>query len=456
MKDPKAKLRVFLPKKRAIVKVPDLDLKLLEQFHRMPIKAFEKMFDRYDTLEGPFFFKNNGSNVLFVGHLDTVQPPRHFKSVKLSHDRLIFSPVHDSRTGVFAGVHLLPKMGIKCDILLTTGEEQGASTAAYFPPRAFLNKQYDFMFSMDRGGTDCVLYQYEQRDAAYLIQTLGRHGWNVSLGSYSDIRELEHLRCKGVNFGCGWDKSKCHSLNSFLSENDFISCVRNVATFLISTAGITMPHLPMVNTWDPEMGFYFTNYSLGSHNPPTMFSDADIELIERLEKEDPAVLNRRILKEDIVEIIAGKETTDKIEKIRARQIAFNFAKERAIEEQEQIRNGSSVLRELDLSALVMHSGLADTKEVIKEAQKQKLPVIGVSTCTTCHSIYDVSPDDTKSICPKCLQEENSHSLTSPTRKLGNIIKTKSLFIAEQQMEKAGVVYDGYDIKDGKVIWRRAS
>ncbi len=48
-------------------------------------------------------------------------------------------------------------MGINVDVLLTTGEEMGQSSAAYFDPG---EKKYNWMFQFDRGGTDVVTYDY--------------------------------------------------------------------------------------------------------------------------------------------------------------------------------------------------------------------------------------------------------------------------------------------------------
>src|SRR5690606_30970976 len=82
------------------------------------------------------------------------------------------------------------------DVLLTENEEMCMSTAQYFEAE----KQYNWMFSFDRMGDDVVTYQY---DNANMKQLLMSYGFDVGFGSYSDIVELDHLGCWGMNIGCG-------------------------------------------------------------------------------------------------------------------------------------------------------------------------------------------------------------------------------------------------------------
>lgn len=162
----------------------------IEFFTKSPRK--QKDDERY------YFFKDNGSNVLAVAHLDTVQKKGWCEAVRLPHDTFIFSPKLDDRLGAYVILELLPKLGVNCDILLTTDEEQGASTASEFET----TKQYNWIVEFDRMGSDVVLYQYE---AHKITDALEDQGFKIGQGSYSDIRDLVHLNCKAFNVGVGYE-----------------------------------------------------------------------------------------------------------------------------------------------------------------------------------------------------------------------------------------------------------
>jgi len=134
-----------------------------------------------------------GAPVLMVAHVDTVRLPS--RSTGVVGGRLYHNAI-DDRLGVYLGLEVLPAMGLPVDLLLTTGEEEGCSTAALMRTR----KRYRWMFSFDRGGEDVVCYQYE---CAWLGDMLRASGFTIGIGSYSCIAELGHLGCRGINYGCG-------------------------------------------------------------------------------------------------------------------------------------------------------------------------------------------------------------------------------------------------------------
>lgn len=57
------------------------------------------------------------------------------------------------------------------------------------------------MFSFDRGGKQTVLYQYECDDLVKLVKAAGG---SIANGMGSDIRYMEHLGCKGINWATGY------------------------------------------------------------------------------------------------------------------------------------------------------------------------------------------------------------------------------------------------------------
>ena len=141
--------------------------------------------------KGPYWFKDNNSKILAVAHLDSVQEWTHCKFLG---DR-VYSPTLDDRLGVW--VILEGLKGLTFDILLTTNEEMCASTAADFKTK----RQYNWIFEFDRSGTDVVMYDYESKE---MEELLAENKFRLGVGSYTDICEIEHLNCKGFNFGAAY------------------------------------------------------------------------------------------------------------------------------------------------------------------------------------------------------------------------------------------------------------
>ena len=152
-------------------------------------------------------FKDNGSDILGVGHLDTVECHRnigtpeglaaHQQAMDLARHRQT-GPQLDDRLGVWAMLSVLPEH-MEFDVLLTDNEEIGQSTAAEFTPPS--GKQYNWVFELDRRGDGCVLYQYGSKK---WNKALHKAGFRINRGSFSDIGYLDHLGVQCVNIGIGY------------------------------------------------------------------------------------------------------------------------------------------------------------------------------------------------------------------------------------------------------------
>jgi hypothetical protein len=190
--------------------------------------------------EDYYHFRNNGSRVLAVAHLDTVvrgdRRAPHFRHTERG--PYIRSGALDDRLGAYVILHLLPAMGITCDWLLTVGEESGMSTAESFKP----GKDYDWAIEFDRGGTDVVMYQYEDRASRRLVEASGAR---MGSGSFSDIAYLEHLGVKAFNWGVGYD-GNYHSEAGYAYLNNTFAMVAKYLRFHEQNAGTAMPH----KSWD--------------------------------------------------------------------------------------------------------------------------------------------------------------------------------------------------------------
>lgn len=186
-----------------------------------------------------YYYRNNGSSVLAVAHLDTVvkHDERGATFADTEAGPIVFSGALDDRLGAYTLLDLLPALGIRYDVLLTAGEESGQSTASFFdPPRG---KDYDWIIEFDRGGTDVVMYDYEDDDAIALVRrTRAQVGW----GSFSDICYLEHLGVKGFNWGVGY--RDYHSTRGHAYLDDYFEMIARYLKFDQQNAGTYMPHTP--------------------------------------------------------------------------------------------------------------------------------------------------------------------------------------------------------------------
>jgi len=137
--------------------------------------------DRISTPYGSLYYRDNGASVLGVAHLDSVlrAPPE-------KEGPFVYAPQLDDRLGVWILLDVLPRLGVKVDVLLTDCEEIGQTTARFFRP----NRDYNWIFEFDRRGSDVVMYQYESDAYSDLLRD---YGFRLGRGSYSDIAALEHL-----------------------------------------------------------------------------------------------------------------------------------------------------------------------------------------------------------------------------------------------------------------------
>lgn len=188
-----------------------------------------------------YVYIDNGANVLAIAHLDTVadkskamyNPPT-VKPVGLS-DMEIFSVGLDDRLGAYLIADFLPKLGINVDVLLTTDEEIGRSTASNFTTK----KEYNWMFQFDRHGYgNVVMYQYKTPDLTYMLESFG---YDVQIGSFSDICSMDYLGCSGFNFGTGYVNE--HS-NSCRTRYSWINvCVEMFADFYRLYSALPMKYV---------------------------------------------------------------------------------------------------------------------------------------------------------------------------------------------------------------------
>jgi hypothetical protein len=210
------------------------DVEALRYFCTQPAAAFHDWGDQRTFSNGSFYYyQDNGADVLGIAHLDSVQTRPRFTMTEINGEPCVWSPTLDDRLGAYVICHLLPRLGVKTDWLLTIGEESANSSAGEFDS----DRQYNWMFQFDRMGTDVVMYQYETPDLRQLVKATG--AW-VGTGSFSDISTLDHLGCAGFNWGVGYEDYHGPRAHAWL--NDTWLSVSRFVGFWNDHKSVYMPH----------------------------------------------------------------------------------------------------------------------------------------------------------------------------------------------------------------------
>lgn len=215
--------------------------------------------------ESNYYFKDNGSKILAVAHCDYVCVGKpDYITYKYKDDIFVQSETLDDRLGVYIITELLPSLGIVTDILLTTNEEIGASTASLFES----DKQYNWIFSFDRRGNDIVAYDFE--DELLRAQVLEGTGVRLGYGTFSDIVELEHLHAKGLNFGTGyWGE---HTRTCYATEKSITLGVSRFIRWHKLYKDVHLHHTPYLYKKGHKAYNYYDDYPTGENYYSDRFS----------------------------------------------------------------------------------------------------------------------------------------------------------------------------------------
>lgn len=198
--------------------------------------VLNKFGGTYDQ-NGRYLHISRGASTLAVGHIDTVLNPKEYPAYVAN--GYFFSPSLDDRAGVFAILEVLPKLGVTSDVLLTTDEEKGKSTGWDYAKHVKTDHPYNFVYQFDRSGSDVVMYCYETDELCDLLEG---YGFEIGIGSFSDISYMESLQVKGFNFGIGYHNE--HSPKCHLSMVEFVGMVNIAAKFITDNQDQMMDHEP--------------------------------------------------------------------------------------------------------------------------------------------------------------------------------------------------------------------
>lgn len=156
------------------------------------------------TERGGLIFIDRGAPILGIAHLDYVcQVEPYFIAGKAMNTRMVLSPALDNRLGAYLLIHVMHRLNIVCDILLTDGEETGQSTGQFFH-KLYPDKKYNWMFQFDRLGDDIVTYQYKGKEWEDAIKLATAR--KVTHGMSSDICKMDDVGCNGMNIGIGYQE----------------------------------------------------------------------------------------------------------------------------------------------------------------------------------------------------------------------------------------------------------
>jgi hypothetical protein len=180
-------------------------------------------------------YKNQDMSVLAVAHTDSHQESNYVGQLDHPVGRLVFCPRVDDRLGVYTICKLLPKLGIKTDLLLTDCEETGNTTAKLFKT----DKQYNWLISFDRMGTDVVMYNYLCDEMKDLLKY---YKLEASGGAFSCIRSMESLAVKGFNWGIAYENY--HSIHAYFNLDIYIKQLAKFLAFYEDFHNVRLPHKP--------------------------------------------------------------------------------------------------------------------------------------------------------------------------------------------------------------------
>lgn len=228
--------------------------------------------------DNPYLFSDRGEKILAVAHLDVVGNLKpEFTIAKMKgHEEpsdkvYAWTPYGDDRAGVYTVMYHLPKMGLKYDLLLTTGEEHGRSSAKRFKS----DKQYNWIFEFDRRGTDVVMYSYEDGalgEGKFFDKLLALFGMQLGTGSFSDIEALQSLNCIGFNIGTGYMNE--HTQDSYIDLDDLDKQINKFVKFYEAFKDIRLEYAVKTKTYIHNYNSYHSSAGSGwsddgyVYNPP--------------------------------------------------------------------------------------------------------------------------------------------------------------------------------------------
>lgn len=171
----------------------------------------------YNKDVGYYIYVQRGAKILAVAHLDKAAGSNDRRLFRYGlhetkNQHFVFNGNLDDRLGAYVICEVFSQLGIEVDLLLTTNEESGGTTASYFlPPEG---KEYNWIIEFDRHDVAAVMYQYHSGEWANAVK---KHT-TVDFGSFSDISVLDSLGVKAVNWGTAYYREHTREHYAVLDE----------------------------------------------------------------------------------------------------------------------------------------------------------------------------------------------------------------------------------------------
>lgn len=230
---------------------------------------------------------------LVVCHADTVLNSRAYKYDEPS--GVVVSSELDDRLGIAIMLCLLlDHVDVSC--LVCDNEETGRTTATQFIRETKLKPVW--MTEFDRRGTDVVCYDYE---TPILCSMLEHCGFNVGMGSFSDISSMESLGVIGFNVGVAYHRE--HSLKCHANLNHTLEQVEKWIVWFNWLSGVTLAHEE--RTWGRSS---FGKYYGSSASTVRYSSDDFLDRYENKILDNPRVDDA--WDDDLFDDISGLELCD--------------------------------------------------------------------------------------------------------------------------------------------------
>ena len=185
-------------------------------------------------------FIDKGADVLFVAHIDTVLKPEYIRQRRTRSGKVkrVYAHGLDDRLGCMVAYELSERLN--ADLLICDNEESMKSTGQYHDL-----KDYNWIAEFDRAGGDVVTYGLDNK----LFLTAIKNYWDVGIGSFSDISQLETTACC-MNVGIGYEFA--HSKDSYVDMQIMKRQIRRFVQFYQENKDIKYVQdvKSLVDDWD--------------------------------------------------------------------------------------------------------------------------------------------------------------------------------------------------------------
>lgn len=209
-------------------------------FFRLRQTEQELLYDVRSRQAERYKLSRRGGLILGVAHCDFVTSA--WSMPKMIRPGTVRAGQVDDRVGVWLLLDILPEIIPTFDVLLTTDEEIGQSSAG----EVLESLEYNWTFQFDRRGTDFVHYGLASVD--FVEEFKRSTGIVQGIGSFSDICMLPDSCGSRVNVGTGY-----HNEHSPSATVDLQECFEQVQRFAQFSRDSHCQEFPVDTRYRPDV-----------------------------------------------------------------------------------------------------------------------------------------------------------------------------------------------------------